>query len=159
MKLYLHGELLSDTSTISSIIKDLDSVDGPVDLEITSEGGDTYSALALYNKIKHRKALVTTIANGMCMSAAVLVYAAGHTRLVYSNTAFMVHEYRFNMDGPVSRARRISDQSLREQLLYAKLLAANSSLTQQQWIKLMNVESYFNEQESVKYGLSTKVIK
>ena len=159
MRLYLHGELLHDTSTASSIIRELDSIDAPVTLEITSEGGDTYSALALYNKIKARKAPVTTVANALCMSAAVLVFAAGRERLMLPNTVFMVHEYQYNPSGTVSKVRRVSDQAMREQSLYAKLLSDNSNLTQQKWIKMMNAETYFNEQEAIKYGLGHKVLK
>ncbi len=157
--IYLTGYIAHDGSTLVNFKADLDAHEGDhIHVEITSEGGDTDHAFAIYNRLTKSSKAVTTIANAQCCSAAVLVFAAGTTRVAYPNTTFMVHEFSSNSEGSTRRTRRAMDQQLKEQLLYAKLLAKNSLLSEQKWVKLMNEETYFNEREALKWGLVTKIL-
>lgn len=163
MRLYLHGPILEDNSTLNQFSIDLDhALDAKInkiEVEISSGGGCLYSGIAIYNRLKSLEIPVVTYANAECMSAAVLVFAAGGTRIAYPNTTFMVHEVSNEVSGSTLKIKRQIDQQLREQLIYAKLLADNSKIKDDDWIKLMNVETYFNENDALKYGLCQKILK
>lgn len=163
MRLYLHGPILEDNSTLNTFSKELDHViesgASSIEIEISSGGGCLYSGIAIYNRLKSLQIPVTTIANAECMSAAVLVFAAGGMRIAYPNTTFMVHEVSNEVSGSTLKIKRQVDQQLREQLTYAKLLSKNSKLKDTDWIKLMNVETYFDEQEALRHGLCMRILK
>lgn len=163
MHIYLHGLINPDSSTLARFSHEFDFVlkkrPKNITIEICSEGGDVYSAFAIYNRIKASKVPVTTVVNAYCASAAVLVFAAGKKRLSYARSTFLVHELSSEVNGNTSKLRRTVDQQLREQILYSRVLAENSKLSDSNWIKLMNSETYFNEGDAIKYGLCHSVIK
>lgn len=161
--LYLHGSIEHNSITLNHFSKDLDLLlkdkRKHIDLEICSEGGDIYSAIAIYNRIIHSNIPIHITVNAYCASAAVLIYAAGHERYAMPNSTFMVHELSSEISGNTLRMRRMTDQQLKEQMMYANLLAKNSKLPASRWIKLMNAETYFDEQIAVKYGLCQRIVK
>lgn len=68
------------------------SQDNPIYCYINSQGGDVYSAFAIFDIMRHIKAPVITVAMGQCMSAALLLLQGGDLRLALPLTQFMYHE-------------------------------------------------------------------
>ena len=61
-------------------------------VKIHSLGGDVDHALAIYDQLKDLKANVITQINGMCASAATIIFAAGSERKISKNALFLVHK-------------------------------------------------------------------
>lgn len=61
-------------------------------VKIHSLGGDVDHALAIYDQLKDLKANVITQINGMCASAATILFAAGSERKISKNALFLVHK-------------------------------------------------------------------
>lgn len=70
-------------------------------LYINSTGGDLYNAFALIDAMRNSQHPVRTIAIGSAMSAAFLIFAAGHKgeRYASKNTSFMCHQYSDSLSG------------------------------------------------------------
>lgn len=70
-------------------------------LYINSTGGDLYNAFALIDVMRNSHHPVRTIAVGSAMSAAFLIFAAGHKgeRYASKNTSFMCHQYSDSLSG------------------------------------------------------------
>ncbi len=66
----------------------------PVELHLTTRGGNTDSALELARIMRLGKTPVTTIASGVCYSSGVLLAAAGDPgkRFAIEGTEFMMHK-------------------------------------------------------------------
>ncbi|HLL61182.1 MAG TPA: ATP-dependent Clp protease proteolytic subunit, partial [Candidatus Nitrosocosmicus sp.] len=82
--------------SVKEVMKDIDTANLDPDVEtiiltITSEGGFLFPAFALYDHIKASKKPVDIIAEGFCMSAAVVIMQAGRKRISRPNTLFMIH--------------------------------------------------------------------
>ena len=101
---YLFGEI--DDDNIADCIRwilyeNTDSREKTLTLYINSTGGDLYNAFALIDVMRNSHHPVRTIAIGSAMSAAFLIFAAGHKgeRYASKNTSFMCHQYSDSLSG------------------------------------------------------------
>ncbi len=78
-----YADLLLLLATVSS--------DKQIDIYIGSQGGNLYCGGMIANAVKTCKAKTTTIASGMCASAAALIWAYGQTKKVQTGAVIMVH--------------------------------------------------------------------
>lgn len=81
------------------IYENLDTKEKTLSLYINSTGGNLYSAFSLIDIIKTSQHPVRTIAIGSAMSAAFLIFAAGHERHVGKNTSLMCHQFSDSSEG------------------------------------------------------------
>lgn len=63
----------------------------PIIVHIDSYGGGVYQALGLYDVIMRSNTPVTTVAEGMTMSAGLLILLAGEHRYATENSVLMIH--------------------------------------------------------------------
>lgn len=101
---YLYGEINDDN--VAECIKwilyeNKESKDKILTLYINSTGGDLYNAFALIDVMRNSQYPVRTVAVGSAMSAAFLIFAAGHNgeRYAAKNCSFMCHQYSDNLAG------------------------------------------------------------
>lgn len=73
----------------------------PLTVFIDSDGGEVQSALAAASMLRRHRVGCTTIvrADGVCFSAAGLVFAAGHTRMAHVSAQFMIHSPALDLAG------------------------------------------------------------
>lgn len=71
--------------------------DEPINLFLTTNGGDTDEAFAIYDIIKHTRTQVKIYAIGRCYSAGFIILLAGDIKLAYPNTSFMFHELSYEI--------------------------------------------------------------
>ena len=65
----------------------------PIDLDITSPGGDVYGMLGTIDILQNAPVDINTLGRGMVMSAATFILAAGTgTRKMTSNSVLMMHQ-------------------------------------------------------------------
>jgi ATP-dependent Clp protease protease subunit len=97
-KVYLSGDFNEKNAReVSLALQEMEADDprDPINLFITSDGGEIESFLAIYDTIQTLKCLVNTIALGKCYSAgAYLLLSGTGQRLAYKNAFIMIHEMR-----------------------------------------------------------------
>jgi len=78
--------------TADRVNKQLKSATGDITVEISSDGGDVFEAVRIFNLLKnYTKGKITTVIMGQAVSAASYIFLAGEERVVYSNSAYMAH--------------------------------------------------------------------
>lgn len=95
--IFLTGDV--DNDTISHVVKGLYLMENqnaqhdPIELRISSYGGDIYDMFALHDVTRTLQSPVHTMGMGKVMSAAVLLVACGQKghRWAGENTTFMIH--------------------------------------------------------------------
>lgn len=134
-KIYLHGEVNEDMLTRMSKKLDKLVAEGPeaIEIELASEGGFSYPALAMYSKIRSCPCHITIRALGPVMSAATIILAAGDLRLMASDSWFMVHESNEPVNGRLTTHQIATAQMLKEEMQWADILARHSDWTIEQW--------------------------
>ena len=68
--------------------REFDELEGDVLIRLNSEGGDVFSALAIYNRLRQHAGTVTIVVEGLCASAATVVACGG--RCVMCRKALMM---------------------------------------------------------------------
>lgn len=119
-------------------------------IRINSEGGDLFAALQLVRAIEECKGNVVVSVEGICMSAATLIFLAGHAYEVSDHTIFMFHNYS---SGAIGKGGEMYDQITHFRSWSEKLFASfyKDFLTPEE-IKSMldNKDIWMDAQEVIK---------
>jgi len=150
-----------DSASAETVIKGIDFFaslsDDLITIKITSYGGDPYMGFAIHDAIRKCRCPVSTVASGACMSAAVLVAAAGDKGKRYAdeNCSWMYHAGGEGFDGEVNNfiatAEHVKD--FKETCIDA--ITSRTKKRRSFWKKLEDSASdtYFKSKDARKYGI------
>lgn len=104
-QIYFFDEI--NSSSVMTAIKMIDEIELEDDSKgiliiFNSEGGDIYTGLALYDRIRSCKCKVTTIGTGIIASMAFVIFLAGDRRLATPTARFMNHQAKMSLQGKVT---------------------------------------------------------
>ena len=103
--LYLSGDV--ESSNISEVCKQILDIQHedmlgektykvweykPIQLHVQSFGGSVYDMWSLIDIMESSPTPIMTYCSGYCMSAAALIFLAGHIRCMYENSSIMLHQ-------------------------------------------------------------------
>lgn len=132
----------------------------PLVIEITSEGGSPYIALAIVSRIRRCVFDVTTVGNGLVASAATLILACGDRRYMTQESWLMVHEDTGAIEAPsVTQAKRDlrHKQNMEEQ--WNIILESKTKLDREEWARLHAVgDTYLTPELCLEMGLIDEII-
>ena len=147
---------------LNDFLRDLDALRSKdnITVHINSVGGDLYSGVSIYNRLKELPANVTTVNDGIAASAASLIFQAGNTRRVHAGSNVMIHQAAGLLIG-YYQSKDLKD--VIKQLDAANKAAANiyaeASGRDAADIKTMiDRETWLTGQEAVDAGLADEVI-
>lgn len=159
-KLYLIGDI--STEMYIDFTKKLDELTAkskkPIEIELSSGGGDEDIAFAIYGKMKAAGVKFHITAFGMVQSAAILIFAAGAVRLTDAQTIFMVHESAVEINGETSAVRREAQRLDNSEYQFYSIIANRTRLKLSHWMSMARATTYFNAQKAMSYGLANGVI-
>jgi len=133
----------------------------PIKLIVNSSGGDVYHGFALVDLISNSRTPIHTICHGMAMSAALIVYAAGHKRFASQRATFMYHEVSW---GASQEKLQYHSQELKEGerlwKMYDDYLLSRTKFTEKQLVDVKKTrgEWYMDAKTAMKYGLVHEII-
>lgn len=133
----------------------------PIKLIVNSPGGDVYHGFALVDVISNSTTPIYTICHGQAMSAALVVYAAGHRRFASQRATFMYHEIAWSMQ---QEKLQLHLQEVKEGermwKIYDDYLFSRTKFTTKQLneIKDKRGEWYMDVKTAYKYGLVDEII-
>lgn len=112
-----------------------------IDVLINSYGGDVNHGLAIYDALKDHSAEVTTYINGMCASAATIIFCAGSTRKISKNALFLIHKCMSSAWGNENElaAEIEAQKAVNERMV--SIYVENSTSKEEDIISLMNVNN------------------
>lgn len=148
-----------EDDSVKQVMADIDTANSRVDVReivftISSRGGRLYPAFALYDHIKRSKKPIDIIAEGYCMSAAIMILQAARKRLSTQHTSFMIHPSSYATDEkkPYSEFLTMVEEYKRNHDLFVKLTIEKSGVSKDQFEKLYNPRRYLTPQEAIKIG-------
>lgn len=160
--IYLHGEI--NLEMFHKLSKKLDiAVTDPavdiIDIELASEGGSSYEALAIYGKLRACSKPTRVTAFGSCMSAATIVLAGATYRRCDSQTWIMVHDSTEASETTTEGKRRQYMQMEREEQQWADILAFHSATPAETWRQLSKQTTFLTAREAFQLGLVDEIMK
>lgn len=133
----------------------------PLFLHICSGGGCAFSGFMLYDHLRSLKDTIclTTVAEGLCASAATFLLLAGEARLIRPSALILIHQIRSSSDPFVYQTLSQSKEELqnnqRVQEIMRKIYDLNTTIPVKKMDELLLTEQYLDSNECRKYGLST----
>lgn len=160
-RIFLHGNVEEDTIALAIrgmyLLQDLDDK-RPIELYVTSYGGDLDEAFALHDVTRTIRAPVHTVALGKCMSAAPLLVACGHKgeRWATTHTQFMLHDVSLEVEesSPTAIVAHVTAAKVQMER-YAELLEKYSNKPKRFWNQMFKqrADKFFSAEEAQEWGL------
>ncbi len=136
-----------------------DAPNKPIELHVSSYGGDVYSMLKLHDEILACPCQVKFVGAGPIMSSASFIMAICDERLIHPNTVVMVHELSSNTDGKHSDMKIDAAENARLMNQLCSIYEANSRMPKEFWLDICQRDVYLTASETVSLGLADKVIE
>lgn len=93
IKIKIWGSITEHTSSaVESVLSNIENDNEPVMILLNSVGGNLSDTVAICNLLKAIPNPIITVCLGNCMSAAVMIFCAGHKRYIGKDTNFMIHQ-------------------------------------------------------------------
>ncbi len=138
-----------------------ESKEEPIDVYITSGGGEIRAGMMMYDVIQSSPAPVRMFCRGVAHSMAAVLFACGnHGRYLLPNSELMLHEPLLGnaVRGNVTSIRTISDELISVNAKMNELLAKHTGKTVEEIEKATSYDHFFTPEESVEFGLADAVI-
>ena len=164
-RIFLHGDVGEDSIGVAIramyLLSDMNEKE-PIELFVTSYGGELDEAFALHDVTRTIKVPVHTVALGKCMSAAPLLVACGQKgkRWASEHTQFMLHDCSLEVGegSPVAIAAHV-DAARAQMVRYAELLAKYTGKAKGHWTRMFQQRSdkFFSAEEALDWGLIDQI--
>lgn len=101
----------------------------PINFFINSTGGDVYSGLALFDRLKSSPCKITTIGTGFVASMGFMIFLAGDRRLITPTTMLLNHQNWMNLSGRTEDFKIEAEELTRLEKLCIDLVCEATGLT------------------------------
>lgn len=134
----------------------------PIELHVTSYGGDALALLKLIDTIEAIKCPIIFIGGGIVYSSAAYLMTVCDERKVYKNTSIMLHSIRDKVDTKEDSIENIKigvAENERVQNKLNKILGENSILPENVWPELLSRDLHLTPEECITLGIVDSIIK
>lgn len=131
----------------------------PITVYVNSPGGSADSGFAIYDILRFVKPPVRTICNGLCASAAVLIYLAPprERRFCTPYSRFLLHQPSAQLMGAASDVEINANEIIRLRETYNKIVAQETNKTVEQVTKDADRDFWLTASQAVEYGLVGRI--
>lgn len=159
-KIYISGEITTEAFTkFSRRLSRLERESSkPIEIELISEGGCAYDALAFAGRMRNSKCELIVKAYGLVASAAVIILAYGDKRYMAREAWLMVHEDSAELDGSVTDIEKAAAHMRRLEDQWANLLTQVTSTSYEVWETAHANTTFYSANECKILGLIDEVI-
>ncbi len=138
-----------------------DDPEEPVDLLISSPGGEINAGLMIYDIIQGSSVPIRTFCLGMAYSMAAVLFASGnHGRFMLPHSELMLHEPLLGnrIGGSASSIQSVSESLSQTKRKINGLLAKHTGKTVAEIEEASRYDHYFSAEESVAFGMADKIV-
>ena len=133
----------------------------PIDILISSQGGEIQAGLMIYDLIRTSGVPVRTYCMGTAYSMAAVLFAAGTDgRFMLPHSKLMLHEPLINqgIGGNVTSFRAVSEELISVRDLLNGILSELTGKTAKEIEEASSYDHYFTAQESIDFGLADQIV-
>jgi ATP-dependent Clp protease protease subunit len=133
----------------------------PITVFINSPGGSADAGFAIYDLLRFIAPPVTTVVNGLCASAGILIHLAADKkrRFCMSESRFMIHQPSTMGRGTASDLDITAKEILKLRDRYNRIIAETCSKTLEQVTESARRDFWLDAGQALEYGLVAKVVK
>ncbi len=161
--IFVKGEFrqeMADSIVAQLLFLETSDPEEEIRMYVNSPGGEISAMYAIYDTMNYIRSPISTIAMGVCASAASFILASGTKgkRFALPNTEVMIHELSTGNQGKFNDIKLAFEHS---QKLYEKMAKHYVEFTGQKLSKVkqdMQRDFYMNAEEAKEYGLIDEVL-
>lgn len=153
---WLYDYLEMDSTCPKDIV--LPNDNEPIEVHINSGGGDVYSGSEIYTILKAYSGEVTIKILGIAASAASVIAMAGDTVEISPTAQMMIHNVSSLASGDHKIFQKEADVLKTVNKSISSSYQIKTGKTQDELLKLMDCETWFNAEEAVKNGFADKIM-
>lgn len=130
----------------------------PIDLFISSDGGEVFSAFSAVDRIKNSKVPVHSYVEGGVASAATLLSVVAHKRYMRQNAFMLIHQVSSGVWG---NFQQIQDEMQNLELImkYIKsIYMQHTKFTSEELDNILKKDIYLDAQQCLEKGLVDEII-
>lgn len=131
----------------------------PIELHMSSYGGDTYAMLRLHDEILACPCQIKFFGGGAIMSSATFIMAACDERYLYPNATVMVHELSTSSDGRHTDIQVNATEDRRLMKILYRIYEENSRMPAEFWEDVCQRDLHMSASEAVSLGLADKILE
>lgn len=144
------------SKVIRTLIKLSDISNDPIELYLSSEGGDAYEGMAIYDAIRECVCDVHIVASGKIMSSAFIIYLAGDKRTAAPSTSFMIHSVSYGVEGPVKEHEIQVKEAKGMNDKFLDIVTERTKPNRKWWYRhFMGQDKYFGVTQAKELGIMT----
>lgn len=135
----------------------------PITVFLDTPGGDVDEGLFIYDTIQDAEAFVTIKVLSKCWSMGSVILQAGDERIMHPHATYMTHlGTNAYSEGPANDIKAAFSHDTRQakrcdDILFAKLRAANPRYSRARFEKFNNTGAYLSADQALALGLVDKV--
>lgn len=153
------SELMS-AIVIRALLKMTEMSHDPIEIYLSTYGGDAYAGFAIYDAIRACPCDVSIFVSGKVMSAGVIIFLAGDIRVASPNARFMIHGVSSETGGKVKdMAVDINEAKFLDVRMLSIFTERSKMRNIKFWQKKMAMHDvYFGTEEARLYGFIKETI-
>lgn len=136
-----------------------DSPKKPIEIHMTSPGGDPYALLYLMDVILSTPCQIKFFGGGQISSSATWVMAVCDQRFLYKHTRLCIHNGADSLEGSVTDLKIKMKEVLGHQASLEKIYAENSRMPEKFWADVCKRDLWITADECLTLGLCDKVVE
>lgn len=125
---------------------------------INSGGGETNTALGVFDLLGGCKRNVIGVVSGIAYSGASLLLQACQKRLMTKNSTLMLHKSRVQVGGSVDNTQEALNTFRNLDQKYYEIYSGRSNEKVEKIAEMAHKDKYFNAQEALDAGLIDEII-
>lgn len=127
-------------------------------VSINAPGGSAWEGIAMLFLLSNHPTPVTTRVEGIAASAAAIVMAGGSQIEAFEHSTIMVHRASSGVLGTGADMRKIADVLDQLDRQIAGVFSNRAGGSVQDWLSLLEVETYFDADEAKAIGLVDEIL-
>lgn len=157
-RIYIYDQIGGEGINAMDIVKELDGVEGNVDIHINSGGGSVSQGVSIYNTIKqYDKGAVTVYVDGLAASIASIIALAGEKLVMAEGSLLMWHYAHTVMAGNAADFRKEAEVLEQHNNTLIDIYASNTPLSREEIDAMMAAETWLTAAEAYELGISTDI--
>ena len=141
--------------TLLKMAVDFEGYEPSIRLYINSDGGRIFAGLSAMDHIESCRVPVTTIADGMCASAATFMLLGGTTRLIKRNAFVLIHQMTVGMWGDYKFTELNEEMYNNKKIMkmLRKLYTDKTEIPEKKLKALMTKDVLLSASKCIKHGV------
>lgn len=155
----ISDRLYERVATQLTILEQMDA-DKPIHVYVNSPGGSADSGFAIYDAMRFVKPPIYTICNGICASAAVIIFLAAQPgkRFSLPNSRFLLHQPSTMSRGQATDLEITAKEIMKVRQRYNKIVAEATGRSVDDVTKDADRDFWLDAEEAVEYRLVDHIV-